>query len=126
MSSDNSIREQGYQYFVTEAPELLQAIEQELFTLREEYSLVKVHSLMRTTHTLKGAAANMGLETIKTIAHHLEDVFKALYNQDLVIDTELESLIFEGYDCLRSPLMAQIQTGYVNDDEALDLSLIHI
>ena len=120
MSSDNSIREQGYQYFVTEAPELLQAIEQELFTLREEYSLVKVHSLMRTTHTLKGAAANMGLETIKTIAHHLEDVFKALYNQDLVIDTELEALIFEGYDCLRSPLMTQIQTGYVNDDEALE------
>lgn len=124
MSSDNSIREQGYQYFVTEAPELLQAIEQDLFTLREDYSLVKVHSLMRTTHTLKGAAANMGLETIKTIAHHLEDVFKSLYNPDLFIDAELESLLFEGYECLRSPLMLQIQGGYVNDDEALEQTVL--
>lgn len=120
MSSDNNIREQGYQYFVTEAPELLQALEQDLLTLREDYTLVKVHGLMRTTHTLKGAAANMGLETIKTIAHHLEDVFKSLYNPDLEIDTELESLLFEGYECLRLPLMAQLQGGYVNDDEALD------
>ncbi|HEY9851498.1 MAG TPA: response regulator [Leptolyngbyaceae cyanobacterium] len=120
MSNDNNIREQGYQYFVTEAPELLQAIEQDLLTLREDYSLVKVHGLMRTTHTLKGAAANMGLETIKTIAHHLEDVFKSLYNPELTIDNELETLLFEGYECLRLPLMAQIQGGYVNDDEALD------
>ncbi len=120
MSNDNNIREQGYQYFVTEAPELLQAIEQDLLTLREDYSLVKVHGLMRTTHTLKGAAANMGIDTIKTIAHHVEDVFKSLYNPELTIDNELETLLFEGYECLRLPLMAQIQGGYVNDDEALD------
>ncbi|MFB2972369.1 response regulator [Aerosakkonema sp. BLCC-F183] len=120
MSLDTNIREQGYQYFVAEAPELLQAIEQDLLTLREDYSLVKVHSLMRTTHTLKGAAANMGLETIKTIAHHLEDVFKVLYNPDLSIDTELETLLIEGYECLRFPLMAEIQGGYINDNEVLD------
>ncbi|MCL1472271.1 hybrid sensor histidine kinase/response regulator [Argonema antarcticum] len=120
MSIDTTIREQGYQYFVTEAPELLQAMEQELLTLKSDYSLVKVHSLMRTTHTLKGAAANMGLETIKTVAHHLEDVFKALYNPDLVIDTELETLLLQGYECLRLPLMLEIQGGYVNDSEVLD------
>lgn len=118
--SDISIREQGYQYFLTEAPELLQTIELELLNLREDYSLVKVHSLMRTTHTLKGAAANVGLETIKTIAHHLEDVFKALYNPELVIDTDLEMLLFEGYECLRLPLMAEITGSYVDDSEALD------
>jgi len=120
MTIDTTIREQGYQYFVTEAPELLQAMEQELLTLKSDYSLVKVHSLMRTTHTLKGAAANMGLETIKTVAHHLEDVFKALYNPDLVIDTELETLLLQGYECLRLPLMLEIQGGYVNDSEVLD------
>ena len=120
MNSDNEIREQGYQYFLAEAPELLQNIEQELLNLREDYSLVKVHSLMRSTHTLKGAAANVGLETIKTIAHHLEDVFKALYNPEIEIDADLEMLLYEGYECLRLPLMAEITGSYVNESEALD------
>lgn len=120
MNSDNEIREQGYQYFLAEAPELLQNIEQELLNLREDYSLVKVHSLMRSTHTLKGAAANVGLETIKTISHHLEDVFKALYNPEIEIDPDLEMLLYEGYECLRLPLMAEITGSYVNESEALD------
>lgn len=120
MNSDNEIREQGYQYFLAEAPELLQNIEQELLSLREEYSLVKVHSLMRSTHTLKGAAANVGLDTIKTISHHLEDVFKALYNPEIQIDSDLEMLLYEGYECLRLPLMAEITGSYVNESEALD------
>jgi chemotaxis protein histidine kinase CheA/ActR/RegA family two-component response regulator len=120
MNSDNEIREQGYQYFLAEAPELLQNIEQELLSLREEYSLVKVHSLMRSTHTLKGAAANVGLDTIKTISHHLEDVFKALYNPEIEIDSDLEMLLYEGYECLRLPLMAEITGSYVNESEALD------
>ncbi|MFB2935857.1 response regulator [Aerosakkonemataceae cyanobacterium BLCC-F154] len=123
MNSDNDIREQGYQYFLAEAPELLQNIEQELLNLREDYSLVKVHSLMRSTHTLKGAAANVGLETIKTISHHLEDVFKALYNPEIEIDPDLEMLLYEGYECLRLPLMAEITGGYVNESEALDRSV---
>lgn len=120
MNSDNEIREQGYQYFLAEAPELLQNIEQELLNLREEYSLVKVHSLMRSTHTLKGASANVGLETIKTISHHLEDVFKALYNPEVEIDADLEMLLYEGYECLRLPLMAEITGSYINESEALD------
>jgi len=123
MNSDNNIREQGYQYFLAEAPELLRSIEQELLHLREDYSLVKVHSLMRITHTLKGASANVGLDTIKTIAHHLEDVFKALYNPEIEIDPELEMLLYEGYECLRLPLMAEITGSYVNYSEALDRSV---
>jgi chemotaxis family two-component system sensor histidine kinase/response regulator PixL len=120
MSYDTDIRQQAYQYFVQEAPELLQAIEQDLFSLAEERTIVKVHNLMRTTHTLKGAAANVGLDTIKTIAHHLEDVFKALYNPDVVIDAELEALLLQGYECLRLPLMAEMTGGYVNNDEVTE------
>ncbi len=120
MSHDTDIRHQAYQYFAQEAPELLQALEQDLFSLAEERSIVKVHNLMRTTHTLKGAAANVGLEAIKTIAHYLEDVFKTLYNPDVVIDAELEALLLQAYECLRLPLMAEITGGYVNNDEVTE------
>src|SRR5919202_4591603 len=120
MTNDPTIREQSYRYFLQEAPELLQVLEQDLLTLREDYSINKVHNLMRTTHTLKGAAASVELETIKTVAHSLEDIFKALFNPDLSIDPEIEALLFEGYECLRIPLTAELTGGKANDAEILD------
>src|SRR5919202_2892720 len=120
MNNDPTIREQSYRYFLQEAPELLGVLEQELLNLREDYSINKVHNLMRTTHTLKGAAASIGLETIKTVAHSLEDIFKALFNPKLSIDGEVEALLFEGYECLRLPLTAELTGGQVNDAEILD------
>lgn len=120
MISDPDIREQGYIYFLREAPELLQVIEQELLTLPEERSTAKIHSLMRATHTLKGGAANVGLEVIKTVAHYLEDVVKCLYNPEVVIDTELQTLLLQGYECLREPLMAELHGGSINEEEILN------
>lgn len=108
MSQDSSIHDQTYAFFQIEAPELLQSIEENLFTLREDRTPQKVHHLMRMTHTLKGAAASVGLKTIREIAHSLEDVFKALYNPAVVIDPELETLLFQGYEMLREPLTAEL------------------
>ncbi|NJM57330.1 MAG: hypothetical protein HC857_07710 [Synechococcales cyanobacterium RU_4_20] len=116
MSSDPSIREEAFPYFVHEASDLLQAIEQDLLTLREDRTSAKVHSLMRSAHTLKGAAATVGLETVQHVAHVLEDVFRALYNPDIEVDDEVEALLFEGYDCLRMPLMAEISGGSAIDE----------
>lgn len=119
MITDPSIRQQGYIYFLTEAPELLQVIEQELFSLSEGYSIAKIHNLMRATHTLKGGAANVELEVIKTVAHYLEDVFQALYNPDVVIDNELQTLLLQAYECLRLPLTAELNGSSINDEEIL-------
>jgi two-component system, chemotaxis family, sensor histidine kinase and response regulator PixL len=119
MIADPSIRQQGYIYFLTEAPELLQTLEQELFSLSAGYSTAKIHNLMRATHTIKGGAANVELEVIKTVAHYLEDVFKALYNPDVVIDTELQTLLLQAYECLRLPLTAELNGTYINDEEIL-------
>ncbi|MEA5616892.1 hybrid sensor histidine kinase/response regulator [Cronbergia sp. UHCC 0137] len=120
MITDNSIREQGYAYFLTEAPELLQTIEQDLFTLAEDYSISKVHNLMRATHTIKGGAANVGLDTIQMIAHSLEDIFKALYNPDVVIDSELQSLLLDSYECLQLAVTAELTGSNINSEELLE------
>ncbi|RUR75095.1 response regulator [Chlorogloeopsis fritschii PCC 9212] len=118
MITDSYIREQGYIYFLTEAPELLQIIEQELFSL-EAHNITKVHNLMRATHTLKGGAANVGLELINKISHSLEDVFKSLYNPDIEIDNELRSLLFQAYECLQIALVSEQNQSNVNNDEIL-------
>lgn len=119
MITDNEIREQGYIYFLAEAPELVQIIEQELFSLSEDYSITKIHNLMRATHTLKGGAANVGLELIKTIAHFLEDVFNALYNPKVVVDAELQTLLLQAYECLSIALNTELIGSTVNDEELL-------
>ncbi|NEO45352.1 MAG: hybrid sensor histidine kinase/response regulator [Moorea sp. SIO4A3] len=117
MTNDPKIREQSYRYFLQEAPELLQVLEEDLLSLSENYSINKVNNLMRTTHTLKGAAASIGLETIATVAHSLEDVFKALFNPDLSIDLEIEALLFQAYECLRLPLTAELTGRQIDDTE---------
>ncbi len=117
MITDPAIREQGYAYFLGEAPELLQAIEQDLYTLVESSSTAKIHNLMRATHTIKGGAANVGLDTIMTIAHSLEDIFKALYN--LEIDGELQALLVEGYECLQLAVTAEVTNSNINAEGLL-------
>ncbi len=125
MISDPDIRDQAYQYFLEEAPELLQTIEEEIFAINEgEVELqdraLRVNHLMRAAHTLKGGAANVGLETIKTVAHSMEDVFKALYNPELELDAETKRLIYESYECLREPLTAEFSKISIDRDAILD------
>ena len=119
MITDAEIREQGYIYFLAEAPDLARIIEQEIFGLSEGYSIAKVHNLMRATHTIKGGAATVGLEIIQMIAHSLESAFKALYSPDLVIDNELQTLLLQAYECLRLALTGQMTGSVVNDEEIL-------
>jgi two-component system, chemotaxis family, sensor histidine kinase and response regulator PixL len=117
MTDDLDFQESLDRYFEIEAAELLQTIELTLFQLIEEKTIERVHTLMRSAHTIKGSAANCGFKTIETIAHHLEDVFQALYPAELEIDPELGLLLMEGYDCLSDPLNAMLN-GIAYDEAA--------
>ncbi|MFM2305066.1 MAG: hypothetical protein RLZZ135_2478 [Cyanobacteriota bacterium] len=117
MTDDLDFQESLDRYFEIEAAELLQTIEQTLFQLVEEKTIERVHTLMRSAHTIKGSAANCGFKTIETIAHHLEDVFQALYPAELEIDAELGLLLVEGYECLSDPLSAML-AGIPYDEAA--------
>ncbi|NER90097.1 response regulator [Moorena sp. SIO3A2] len=104
----STIDPETYQYFLGEAQDLLQVIEQNLLALTPNKPKNQLYDLMRATHTLKGAAANVRQDTIKSVAHYLEDVFRAMLAPEATIDTELETLLFEGYQCLRMALTAEM------------------
>ncbi len=116
--TDSQMTESLDQYFAIESAELIETIEQTLLALLAEKNIERVHTLMRAAHTIKGGAANCGFKTIETIAHHLEDVFQALYPEELVIDDELGALLLEGYEVLYAPLSA-VLTGYECDEEQI-------
>ncbi|NJR32464.1 MAG: hypothetical protein HC778_06055 [Chamaesiphon sp. CSU_1_12] len=109
--NDSQIQAQAYSYFLAEAPELLHVIEQEILTLPSEHTTAKVHNLMRALHTLKGAAANVGLKTIERIAHDFEDVARVFYDLEIEIDTSIQTLLLDGYSGLHECLTTHITTG---------------
>ncbi len=117
------IRDQAYQFFIEEAPELLEIIEHGVLNLKTNRTTNNVHELMRAAHSLKGGSASVGLESIKTISHHLEDIFKAFYNQEVLIDEDLDGLLLEAYDALKIPLMEQIETNHHDSEAALAKAL---
>jgi chemotaxis family two-component system sensor histidine kinase/response regulator PixL len=119
MAINPDIRDQAYQFFVEEAPELLEMLELELLTLAQQRNIHKIHNLMRAAHSIKGGAASVGLDAIATLAHRLENIFKVLYGQTLEIDTNLENELLKAYDCLKLPLLEQITTGFSDPDVAL-------
>ena len=120
---NSDIRDHAYQFFIEEAPELLEVIESALLNLRQDRTAGQVHEIMRAAHSIKGGAASVELPAIKAIAHRLEDIFKALYNDAVVVDETMESLLLESFDCLKDALMTQIDTGELDHDVALEKAL---
>ncbi|WP_017299213.1 hybrid sensor histidine kinase/response regulator [Nodosilinea nodulosa] len=119
MATEPHIRDHAYQFFLEEAPELLQTIESGLLSLGQQRDIAEIHQIMRATHSLKGGAASVGLEPIKAIAHRLEALFKALYSDTVVIDSELERQLLCAFDCLQLPLTQQLAEGRFDGDQAL-------
>jgi chemotaxis family two-component system sensor histidine kinase/response regulator PixL len=113
------IRDRNYHFFIEEAPELLQIMEMGLLTIRQERTPANIHEIMRAAHSLKGSAASVGLEAVKILAHHFEDIFKAFYCETVEIDVQLESWLLEAYDRLKEPLTEEITTGNCNWETAL-------
>jgi two-component system, chemotaxis family, sensor histidine kinase and response regulator PixL len=118
--NDSQIQAQAYSYFLAEAPELLQTIEQEILTLPSEHTTAKVHNLMRALHTLKGAAANVGLATIERIAHDFEDVARVFYDLEIQIDVSIQTLLLDGYSGLQECLTAQIAEQEIDELAMID------
>ncbi|NJO41521.1 MAG: hybrid sensor histidine kinase/response regulator [Cyanobacteria bacterium RU_5_0] len=122
MAIDPSIRDQAYQFFIEEAPELLQVLEAELLSLSHDRSTAKIHTLMRAAHSIKGGASSVGLDAIAVLAHRLESIFRALYSDTIIINIELEDQLLRAYDCLRLPLTEQITTGSFDAEQALAIA----
>jgi two-component system, chemotaxis family, sensor histidine kinase and response regulator PixL len=114
--TDWEIHEQALVYFLAEAPDLLLTIEQEILSLPLERTTAKVHNLMRSLHTLKGAAANVEIEMMKVIAHKLEDVVKIFYHEEVEIDTEIQDLLLSGCSILQGYVSCIEQNSPVDDD----------
>jgi chemotaxis protein histidine kinase CheA len=96
-------KQQIIHYFIEEAQEHLETVEQGLLDLAEVISdAERVNEMFRAAHSIKGGAAMLGFEGIQATAHKLEDCFKILRDHPVPIDQQLETLFLKGYDALKA------------------------
>lgn len=90
-------------YFIEEAREHLNTIEQGLLNLAGTVQNSEaMNELFRAAHSIKGGAAMLGLTRVQKTAHKLEDCFKILKESPVKPDRRLESLFFMVFDALQT------------------------
>ncbi|MEG3907460.1 Hpt domain-containing protein [Microcoleus sp. w1-18aA5] len=113
-------------YFIEEATEQIQIIEQGLQDLQNTVPAPqRIHQLIRASHSIKGGAAMLGFSSIQRIAHRLEDYLKLLRECPIAIDSRLKSLLSEVFDILVA-LVSKVSKGFglKHEDANQMLSLV--
>ncbi len=106
-------------YFIEEAKEHLDTIEQGLVNLKVTMSdSEQVNELFRAAHSIKGGAAMLGFDSIQRTAHHFEDCFKQLQEHPVKIDQKLENLFLKGFDTLKELIEALQSPFGLREEEA--------
>nr|WP_228057414.1 Hpt domain-containing protein [Tychonema sp. LEGE 07203] len=93
--------------FIEEAKEHLNTLENGLVDLKSTMKDPEsVQEMFRAAHSVKGGAAMLSLDSIKTTAHRLEDCFKVLKDGPVKqVDQTAESLFLKGVDTLKDLLV---------------------
>lgn len=120
MDTTNQQRILGY--FIEEAKEHLQTLEQGILQLSTSVrDSETVNEMFRAAHSVKGGAAMLGYTSIQKTAHRLEDSFKILKENQIDVDRKLENLFLNGYDCLQDLIERLESSEDFSDKDAVEI-----
>lgn len=109
-------------YFIEEAKEHLQTLEQGILQLSTSARDTEtVNEMFRAAHSVKGGAAMLGYTSIQKTAHRLEDSFKILKEYQVDVDQKLESLFLTGYDYLQDLIERLESSANFSDADAVEI-----
>jgi len=108
-------------YFIEEAKEHLQTLEQGILNLSTSAQDAEmVNEMFRAAHSVKGGAAMLGYSSIQKTAHRLEDSFKILKDNSIDVDQKLESLFLAGCDHLQDLIERLENSPDFSDADAIE------
>ena len=109
-------------YFIEEAKEHLQTLEQGILQLAVSVKDTEtVNEMFRAAHSVKGGAAMLGYTGIQKTAHRLEDSFKILKDNPVDVDQKLETLFLNGYDHLQDLIEQLENSADFKDADAVEI-----
>jgi len=126
MSMSSFIDDETLQEYISESLEHLADIEQDLLTIEEggaEIDEEVVNRVFRAAHSLKGGAGFLALETIKELAHKIENVLDMMRNREIVPNPEIINILLNAFDKLRD-LINNSDTSNEQDIDEFVTSLV--
>ncbi|MBN1993620.1 MAG: hybrid sensor histidine kinase/response regulator [Anaerolineae bacterium] len=114
MGLSEKIRQQLIESFKIEQGEHIEKITQGLLTLEKDPASEKRQALLeeifREAHSLKGAARAVGMTTIESLGHALEDLLLGVKEGQLDLSPELLDLLYQTLDAVEL-VMQRIEAG---------------
>lgn len=107
LPEDGEVPPEILEFFIPEAEEHLQVVTECLLELESNPSPEVIHRLFRSMHTVKGSAAQVGLQRIGHVAHHAEDLIGRLRDGALEPNVETVDICLEVVDVLKKLLYRQ-------------------
>ncbi|BBP89388.1 hypothetical protein BsIDN1_30060 [Bacillus safensis] len=98
--------------FLDESREHLQTCMKKLLDLEKNPTdLQLVNDIFRAAHTLKGMSATMGFDDMAHLTHHLENMFDAIRNEQMIVTPESMDTMFEALDHLEAMVQSIAEGG---------------
>lgn len=91
------------QLFIEEAKDNLNGLENDLLAIEEAGENIdydRVNQVFRAIHSIKGGAGFFGLENIKELSHHMENLLNLMRNGELVPSSPLINVLLSAADKL--------------------------
>src|SRR3954468_17875104 len=107
LPADGEVPAEVMEFFVPEAEEHLQAVTECLLALEANPNAEDINRLFRAMHTIKGSAAQVGLQRISRVAHRAEDLIGRLRDGLLRPSAEIIDICLESVDALKKFLYRQ-------------------
>ncbi|HEY6971578.1 MAG TPA: response regulator [Candidatus Angelobacter sp.] len=107
LPEDGDVPAEILEFFVPEAEEHLQVVTDCLLSLETNPNPQEIHRLLRAMHTIKGSAAQVGLQRIARVAHRAEDLMGRVRDGVLRPSAEIVDLCLEAVDALKKFLYRQ-------------------
>ncbi|MBN2810075.1 MAG: chemotaxis protein CheW [Deltaproteobacteria bacterium] len=114
------IDDETLQEYISESLEHLADIEQDLLTIEEGGANIDeevVNRVFRAAHSLKGGAGFLALDTIKELAHKIENVLDMMRNREIAPNPEIINILLNSFDKLRDLINNSETSNDVNVDE---------
>ncbi len=107
LEPDGEVPQEVLEFFVPEVEEHLQVVTECLLALETSPNPDEIHRLFRAMHTIKGSAAQVGLQRISRVAHRAEDLIGHLRDGELHPSAAIIDICLEAVDALKKFLYQQ-------------------
>ncbi|HET6936087.1 MAG TPA: Hpt domain-containing protein, partial [Candidatus Angelobacter sp.] len=110
MPPDDEVSPEILEFFVPEAEEHLQVVTECLLAIESAPDQEQLNRLLRSMHTIKGSAAQVGLHRISAVAHRVEDLLGHVRDGKIVASPSVIDVCLNTVDVLKKFLYRQWQS----------------